>query len=333
MVRGINHNVLAGYFLPRGELDPPEALVYEMLPWLYTEHHRLSNTKEDKNDDSRNVYVARCVSGTMLKLLRIFLQDAVILRPRYPTNPIYTLPLFGRPEWEHYSHRVRLHIENRTESVKNRLHQTNPNMAIQQLNGKLDSTLESFGKMIQTLTITLQNQPLVTRAPRAAPPRSVSRTPSPSSQLPALAPKPSPTATPSPTVVEQKYALTEEPKTVADVIVQVLDRDGSPLLNKPGILEADQRWPNWYYNNGQKDTRRRRLNVYAWCLEWVNARYPGAVPERKLIDEASAALQVYADENKLTMRTLGDTIRKAGHHHPRCPTRPPEDKKNSPCLA
>lgn len=86
------------YYLARGKIVPPQNLQDMVFP-------RVSYWKDTVNDSSR-VFSDIAATG-FLRLLTYFrvviLQDAVLLRAKYPLHPMWNAPVFHHPDFQTYS--------------------------------------------------------------------------------------------------------------------------------------------------------------------------------------------------------------------------------------
>ena len=103
-----------GYFLPRAQEIPDEALCRRIWPetdiWL----ERMEAYHPDRTD---NEVVRLDLAGSgFLRLLRalrvILLQDSVVLRRQFPLHPLWTDPLFNCEEYRRFAARVESSLVN-----------------------------------------------------------------------------------------------------------------------------------------------------------------------------------------------------------------------------
>ena len=97
-----------GYFLPRAQEVPEEALYSRIWPEADRWHKRMEAYHPDRDD---NEVVRLDLAGTgFLRLLRalrvVLLQDSVILRKQFPLHPLWKDSLFNCPEYLRFAARV-----------------------------------------------------------------------------------------------------------------------------------------------------------------------------------------------------------------------------------
>jgi hypothetical protein len=97
-----------GYFLPRAQEMPDEALCTRIWPETDVWLERMEAYHPDRTD---NEVVRLDLAGSgFLRLLRtlrvILLQDSVILRRQFPLHPLWTEPLFNCEEYRRFAARV-----------------------------------------------------------------------------------------------------------------------------------------------------------------------------------------------------------------------------------
>ena len=97
-----------GYFLPRAQETPEEALCSRIWPGVDVWMERMEAYDPDRDD---NEVVRHDLAGTgFLRLLRvlrvILLQDSVILRKQFPLHPLWKDSLFNCPEYLKFAARM-----------------------------------------------------------------------------------------------------------------------------------------------------------------------------------------------------------------------------------
>ena len=97
-----------GYFLPRAQMIPDEALCAQIWPEVDVWLERMEAYHPDRTD---NEVVRLDLAGSgFLRLLRtlrvILLQDSVVLRQQFPRHPLWADPLFNCEEYRRFAAQV-----------------------------------------------------------------------------------------------------------------------------------------------------------------------------------------------------------------------------------
>jgi hypothetical protein len=152
-----------GYFLPRAQEMPEEALCSRVWPDVDLWLERMEAYHPNRGDDNEVVRLDLAGTG-FLRLLRelrvVLLQDSVILRKQFPLHPLWKDSLFNCPEYLRFAGRVETSLANvvtpaeltmqrywpAQEAVAKLRHEANM-LCLRGLQSRIEELLERVGQM------------------------------------------------------------------------------------------------------------------------------------------------------------------------------------------
>jgi hypothetical protein len=146
---GFDINFQANYYLPRAKEEPSEELARQVWPWLDGWRRQF---EEGTNEPD---LAGQGFLNLLTSLRTVVLQDAILLRRRFPSHPIWCDPLFTTPEYTEFAERVAAGLQGDPEPHLMQIEQANPLVASELQT--LSRTLTSVEASIR-LEITRQHR-------------------------------------------------------------------------------------------------------------------------------------------------------------------------------
>ncbi|HTP57855.1 MAG TPA: hypothetical protein VMM82_02995, partial [Spirochaetia bacterium] len=160
-----------GYFLPRAQETPEEALCSRIWPGVDVWMERMEAYDPDRDD---NEVVRDDLAGSgFLRLLRvlrvILLQDSVVLRKRFPLHPLWKDSLFNCPEYLKFAARMEASLANvvtpaeltmqrilPAQEAVAKLRHTGVISSLQRVESRIEELMERVGQMERSTVASVQ---------------------------------------------------------------------------------------------------------------------------------------------------------------------------------
>ena len=87
------------YWIPRANIPVPDTLSALLWPWVDEElaWFNTNEVSEDGEDVDKNDLAAKGFLRLLVELCMILIQDSILLRKEFPSNPIFSDPFFRDP--------------------------------------------------------------------------------------------------------------------------------------------------------------------------------------------------------------------------------------------